>query len=191
MKKIIGLILSIVMTCTALSAKEQLFSFTAGITSGFPIYGTNSILTTGDELINKNQVIAGTTTSINLNVIKQISFFLGNDILWDLTWNQTEHANKMHVSIPLGVKFYPGLGGLNIGLAYALGFRYDNIQTFLFGEYNNCSPWGNGIKVHVEYNFAHEGKSRFLPTIGGYWNLMPRGNYSFDNLIVLYVAANF
>ena len=155
MKKVTTVIFFLFLLISGLSAKESLISFSAGISSGFPIYGPNSILTTGNELANRNQVIVGTTTSINLNLIKQVSFFLGGDVLWDLNWNSTEHSNKLHVSFPLGAKFYPGLGGLNIGFAYTLGFRYDYICTQLFSEYNGGTAWGNGIKVLIEYNFAH------------------------------------
>ena len=129
--------------------------------------------------------------SINLNLIKQASFYLGNDNIWDITWNAQEKSSKFHVSFPLGIKIYPGLGGLNLGLAYTLGFRADSINSKLAGEHNGTTDWGNGFKFQAEYNFAHEGSSRFLPSIGGYWNLMPRGNDSYDNLIVMYIAANF
>ena len=191
MKKILGLIFSFALCFTALSAKENLISFTAGLTSGFPIYGTNSVVSTGSEIEKGNRVILGGTVALNLNLIKQVSFFLGNDLLWDVTWNSSEKSSKLHVSFPLGIKVYPGLGGLNAGLAYTLGFRADSIITDEAGEYNGSSPWGNGFKFQVEYNFAHEGKSRYYPSIGGYWNLMPRGNESYDNLIVLYIAGNF
>ena len=191
MKKYISFIFITLFTFTTLSAKENLFSFSAGLTSGVPIYGSNSVVSTGSEIDKGNRVIIGSLVSVNLNVLKQISFYLGNDTLWDITWNATDKSSKLHVSFPLGIKVYPGLGGLNLGLAYTLGFRADNIKVESIGEYNDTTPWGNGFKVQVEYNFAHEGKSQYLPSLGGYWNLMPRGNYSYDNLIVLYIAANF
>ena len=191
MKKILGLIFSFALCFTALSAKENLISFTAGLTSGFPIYGTNSVVSTGSEIEKGNRVILGTLTTVNLNVAEQVSFFVGNDLLWDLTWNASENSNKLHVSFPLGIKVYPNLGGLNFGLAYTLGFRNDRIKTKSSGTYNGSTVWGNGFKFHIEYNFAHEGAYRYLPSIGGYWNLMPRGKYSYDNLIVMYVAINY
>ena len=172
-------------------AKEGLISFSVGISSGIPLYGPNSVLSTGTEIEKGNRVILGSVASINLNVIKQATFFLGNDMLWDLTWNSVEKSNKLHTSFPLGIKIYPGIGGLNAGLAYTLGFRADFINTNATGEYNGISPWGNGFKFLIEYNFAHDGNSKYLPTIGGYWNLMPRGNDSYDNILVLYLAANF
>ena len=191
MKRNISSVIIILLFFTSLSASENLFSVSAGLTSGVPIYGTNSVASTGSEIEKGNRVILGSLLSLNLNPLKQVTFYLGNDILWDITWNANDKSSKLHVSFPLGIKVYPGLGGLNVGLAYTLGFRADNIKVESIGEYNETSPWGNGFKFQVEYNFAHDGKSRYLPSIGGYWNLMPRGNDSYDNLIVLYIAANF
>ena len=191
MKRNISSVIIILLFFTSLSASENLFSVSAGLTSGVPIYGTNSVASTGSEIEKGNRVILGSLLSLNLNPLKQVTFYLGNDILWDITWNANDKSSKLHVSFPLGIKVYPGLGGLNVGLAYTLGFRADNIKVESIGEYNETSPWGNGFKFQVEYNFAHDGKSRYLPSIGGYWNLMPRGHESYDNLIVLYIAANF
>ena len=191
MKKHLSFIFIILFACSTLSAKERLISFSAGLSSGVPIYGANSVVSTGSEISKGNRIILGTNVSANLNPISQVSFYLGNDIIWDFTWNSSEKSSKVHLSIPLGIKVYPGLGGLNLGLAYTLGLRFDNIKTDSIGEYNDSTPWGNGFKFQVEYNFAHEGSSRYLPSVGGYWNLMPRGNSSYDNLIVFYVAANF
>lgn len=191
MKKYLSFLFIILFTSVSLSAKERLFSFSAGLSSGLPIYGANSVISTGSEIAKGNRIILGSNISASINPVKQVSFYLGNDTVWDFTWNASENSSKLHLSFPLGIKIYPGLGGLNFGLAYTLGVRFDNVKTDLTGEYNGTSPWGNGFKFQVEYNFAHEGKSRNLPSIGGYWNLMPRGYDSYDNLIVLYVAANF
>ena len=191
MKKLLSIIVISIITCTALSATERLFSFSAGLSSGVPIYGSNSAVSTGSEIDKGNRMILGINGTVNINPIKQISFYFGNDTLWDITWSASESSNKIHVSFPLGIKVYPGLGGLNVGLAYTLGFRADIIKTDDAGEYNGITGWGNGFKLQVEYNFAHEGKSRYYPSVGGYWNLMPRGHNSYDNLIVLYIAANF
>ena len=191
MKKYLSFIFVILLNFTLLSANERLFSFSAGLSSGVPFYGSDSVISTGSEITKGNRVILGTVFSVNVNPIKQASFYLGNDNVWDITWNASEKSSKLHVSFPLGIKIYPGLGGLNLGLAYTLGFRADSINTDLAGEHNGTSAWGNGFKFQMEYNFAHEGKSRYLPSLGGYWNLMPRGNNSYDNLIALYISANF
>ncbi len=191
MKKIPALLLTALLLGSSIFAKEGLLSFSAGISSGLPVYGANSVLSTGTEIPNGNRMIIGGLASANLNILSQISFYLGNDLLWDITWNSAEKSSKLHVSFPLGIKIFPGVGGLNFGIAYTLGFRVDNIKTSSVGEYNDISSWGNGFKLHVEYDFAHDGKSKYYPSVGTYWNLMPRGNNSWDNLIVLYIAANF
>lgn len=191
MKKIPALLLTALLLGSSIFAKEGLLSFSAGISSGLPVYGANSVISTGTEIPNGNRMIIGGLASANLNILSQISFYLGNDLLWDITWNSAEKSSKLHVSFPLGIKIFPGVGGLNFGIAYTLGFRVDNIKTSSIGEYNDISSWGNGFKLHVEYDFAHDGKSKYYPSVGTYWNLMPRGNNSWDNLIVLYIAANF
>jgi hypothetical protein len=191
MKKIITLISTVILACSFLSANERLFSFTAGLSSGVPIYGANSVVSTGSEISQGNRIILGTNIAANVNPFEQVTFYLGNDTIWDYTWNASEKSSKVHLSIPLGIKIYPGLGGLNLGLAYTLGIRFDNVRTEETDEYNGVTPWGNGFKFQMEYNFVHEGNNHHIPSIGGYWNLMPRGNNAYDNLIVLYVAANF
>ena len=191
MKKFLLILFISLSACTALCAEEELFSVSAGISSGIPIYGSGSSTRYDKALPGNTRAIFGTVLSVNLNLIKQLTLFAGNDNVFDLCWNSSEYVHKMHFAFPLGIKIYPGLGGLDIGLAYTLGFRLDLTNTSDFGERREFTPWGNGIKVLVEYNFAHEGKSKYYPTIGGYWNLMPRGNNSFDNLIVLYISANF
>ena len=191
MKRIIIFLSFFILINFNIFAKEKFISFSAGISSGFPLYGTNSVISTGNELNNTNRIILGTLASININPIPQVSFFIGNDNLWDNTWNNYEHSSKLHICFPFGIKVYPGIGGFNLGLAYALGFRYDNILTNTLGYYNNTSPWGNGFKIQLEYNFAHESQINTLPSIGAHWYLMPRGNNSYDNLITLYIAANF
>ena len=178
MRKFLSILIISLIACSALSAAENLFSFSAGLSSGVPFYGSNSAISTGSEIEK-------------VNPIKHASLYIGNDNVWDITWSAQEKSSKLHVSFPVGIKVYPGLGGLNAGLAYTLGFRNDIINTNAAGEYNGTTPWGNGFKFQLEYNFAHEGSSRYLPSIGGYWNLMPRGNDSYDNLIVLYISANF
>ena len=167
MKRIIAFTLTALLICTTLCAEENLFSFSAGLSSGFPVYGKESVASTGTEIEKGNRVILGIMGAVNLNPLPQVSFFLGNDILWDLTWNSSEKSNLTHVSFPLGLKVYPGFGGLNFGLAYTLGFRSDNIKISGHGEYNDITSWGNGFKFIVEYNFAHEGSSRFLPRVSG------------------------
>ena len=149
MKKLLCSLVLLFTIFTGLIAKEGLVSFTAGITSGIPFYGSDSMPELAEKVDTDYRVIIGTFANINLNVIKQISFFTGADLLADFNWQGKQHKNHLHIDFPLG------------------------------------------FKILLEYNFAHEGKSKYLPTIGGSWNLMPRGNNSYDNIITFYLAENF
>ena len=93
MKRIIAFTLTALLICTTLCAEENLFSFSAGLSSGFPVYGKESVASTGTEIEKGNRVILGIMGAVNLNPLPQVSFFLGNDILWDLTWNSSEKSN--------------------------------------------------------------------------------------------------
>lgn len=170
-----------------LFANENLFSFTVGLSSGMPFYGEDS---EEIDFETKNRAIVGTYGTVNLNIIKQVTFYTGADLLADFNWESKDYFHHLHVGFPLGVKIYPGLAGFNLGLAYTLGFRNDVYRVEDIKD-NYLSPWGNGFKLTMEYDFAHDGSSNYLPTIGISWNIMPRGNYNYDNLLVFYIGENF
>ena len=50
MKKTAALLITAFLACSLLSAKERLFSFSAGLSSGVPFYGSNSAISTGSEI---------------------------------------------------------------------------------------------------------------------------------------------
>ena len=192
MKKSICAVFGVLFLFNTAFAMEDLLSFSAGISSGIPVYGTNSLSNKIDFIENKHRVIIGSLFTINLNPYQQITFFTGGDILSDFNWNSdSEYAHCLHISFPLGVKIYPNLAGFNLGIAYALGFRADLSKTKGVGKDNNIAAWSNGFKFSAEYNFAHCGQSKFYPSIGLSWNLMPRGKKSYDNIFTFYVAENF
>lgn len=145
---------------------------------------------TKTEIKTDKRVIIGSFASLNLNVVKQVTFFTGCDFLADFNWAENLYAHHLHLGFPLGFKIYPGLAGLNLGLAYVLGFRADFTKTSSDYKTKNATAWGNGFKFLAEYNFAHDGFSKYLPTIGCSWTYMPRGNYEKDNLLTFYLAAN-
>lgn len=171
---------------------EDLFTFSAGLSTGFPAYEKKELAGKIDSINNKHRIIIGSLFTVNLNPYKQITFFTGSDILGDFNWNSdSEYAHCLHVAFPLGVKIYPNLKGFNFGIAYTLGFRADLSNTQLSGKETNIASWSNGFKILAEYNFAHEGKSKYYPSVGLSWNWMPRGNYTHDNIITFYIAENF
>lgn len=191
MKKLLCSLVLLFSVLTGLIAKEGLISFNAGLSSGIPFYGSDALPEAAEKIDTQYRVIIGTFANININVIKQVSFFTGADLLADFNWQDKYYRNHLHMDFPLGFKIYPGLGGLDLGLAYTLGFRSDFLKSQSKGKSSNIASWGNGFKILIEYNFAHTGNSKYLPTIGCNWNLMPRGNNAYDNIITFYLAENF
>lgn len=192
MKKIFSVLFTILLLTSAAFSEEDLFSFSAGISSGIPVYGSKPFTESTYSINDKHRIILGTLFHINLNPLKQISFFTGTDILSDFNFNfDSEHANSFHFAFPIGVKIYPNLKGFNFGIAYELGFRVDDIKTDLSGKDSYIAAWSNGFRLLAEYNFAHVGKSKYYPSIGLSWDWMPRGNYTHDNIITFYIAENF
>ena len=190
MKKITcSILLSILITFFAIS-EEDFFRLSLGFSTGFPLYGSKTVNQTDYSIETEKRAIIGTFANINLNIIEQVTFFTGAEILADLNWSSSEYKHYLHAGFPLGIKIYPGLEGLNFGLAYELGFRSDFVKIKNGQRDNENKKWGNGFKVLVEYNFAHDSKLKYLPTAGCSWTFMPRGNYSYDNLIIFYIAAN-
>ena len=184
------LALTLLFFSSGLFSEERLFSFSAGISTGIPIYGSQELQNNKKDFDHDARVIIGTLGTVNLNPMEEFTFFIGSDVLCDFSWKGGQHLNFIHVTFPLGVKVYPGLGGLNLALAYTLGFRSDFIKSDSLGVQTKTDAWGNGFRFYLEYNFAHKGKSNHLPSCGLYWNLMPRGNNDYDNIIALYLVAN-
>lgn len=190
MKKILSTLILFLILIASLSGKENPISFSAGLSTGIPVYGSASTDSINKSIETPGRFIIGTYGNINFNIIEQGTIFIGADLLADFIGNGTYHSNHIHFSLPAGFKIYPNLQGLCFGIAYTLGFRADFIDTP--NVYKKEIPcWGNGFKLFTEYNFAKYGKSKYLPTLGFSWNLMPRGSYAYDNIISFYVGANF
>lgn len=194
MKKIIAVIICSLTCIFSAAADEDLFSFSAGLSSGFPFYGADVTDGKLDKFNDSNKrAIVGALGSVNLNIADPVTFFAGTDLLTDFNWSEENRCHVLSWDFSLGVKIFPGLGGLDLGLGYVLGYRATYSGKRLKGQtnYRELSSWGNGFKFMAEYNFAHAGNSKFLPTLGIYWKMMPRGNNYFDNNLVAYICANF
>lgn len=191
MKKLSVFLLFTVLSVLSLSAKDRLFTTSLGITSGYPFYGSREISDLNYSLYDKgNKVIIGGLGVINLNLIDQFSFFTDAEILADFNWVDRDFYNHLDYDFSLGFKIYPGLGGINTGMAYCLGSRVD-FKKIEDRRKTINQPWGNGFKLFLEYNFAHNSKWIHLPVIGISWRFMPRGYEIFDNIITAYLLINF
>lgn len=174
---------------STLYAKEALISFSAGLQSAFIFYDSEEIKNYNKEL-NGSHFILGADAGINLNAFEELSFSIGSDFLCDLLKDGSDYSNHLLLDFPFGIKIYPAKNGFAFGVFYVLGICYN--FTFAEGNYiADQTSWGNGFKLLAEYNFAHSGKSKYLPSLGAYYKCIPRGNYNTDNIIAAYINFNF
>ena len=171
-------------------AYQNFFSFSAGLMSGLPFYGSSYVNDCNKEMDNPNRIIVGTLASANFNVSDNATFFLGSDLLCDFIWKGSDHSNHLSYDFSIGIKIFPNLAGFCAGLAYVLGARTDYVETKEVANFHDTSAWGNGIKLLAEYNFAHDGKSKYYPTLGLFWKILPRGSNTYDNMLCAYIMAN-
>jgi len=186
-------------------------TFSLGLTTGHTFYGYDSIEYTissssenneenqNTEIIelpmkfaNGTEILIGTIGTVNFNVTNNFSLYCDLDLLSDLNWHDSDYSHHLDYSGSTGVKLYciPNIPSISLSIAYLLGqradfFKIDDLKTI------KSTPFGNGIKIAVEYNFFRDGLSRFGPIIGCSWRYIPRGNNSADNIISAYVQANF
>ena len=202
MKKKLSICLVIFFISSFCFAIGKLFNFGVGLSSRFPIYDSGDLnKVTEHFLLDEGyRIIIGTDTRIELNVIKQLSFFADANMLMDFNFSGDEYFNIMDLSFSSGVKVYPGIGGLACGIGYSLGTRFDfysllsstNEKLFASTDYTvKKNDWGNGFKLFLEYDFSYNSKYKYLPTLGINWRFMPRGNNFYDNVITLYCMVRF
>lgn len=86
-----------------------------------------------------------------------------------------------------GLRLYPGLGGMNLGVEYSLGIRQDYSKIGSDSANNAFTPWGNGFRFIAEYDFSEDTEG-FAPMVGLSWRHMPRGNNVSDNIFSLYLS---
>lgn len=206
MKKLLILFAFLFASISVWSEQDKILKYDFGISTGIPVYSRN------DESVftEESRVIIGTTADVSLQLIKPLRFLVGTDVCADFMWNSDEHNYHLDYSFWSGIKFFPGFGGLNLSIAYALGSRTDFIKTcdksIESFEYNGNSyhyinketdsyiestAWGNGFRISIDYDFSYENKLMFLPALGGYYRCMPRGNNNWDNIFAVYVSFSF
>ena len=198
MKKIISLAaVFVLLICTA-SAERNFLSFSFGLSSGIPFYGTEESNNYAKELDSSSRFVIGTYALLNLNIVKTASVYSGAELISDFKWQNPYYTNHLHCDFPLGIRLSPGLAGFSFGTAYLLGFRGDfykvevideNEDTSKVEKMNTATAWGNGFKFFLEYDFSYHG-SQMLPTAGLSWTFMPRGNNEYDNLLQIYFCLN-
>lgn len=173
-------------------AANKIVGFDVGLITGIPVYGDSSSP-------YKNRVIIGSDGDVSLKVGEPLKILFGYDLIGDINWDKNRHSNHLDYAFWTGIKVYPGFGGLNGTLAYALGARTDFIDEEIVNEEGSLenrsvvetTAWGNGFKIGIEYDFLHNSDKKTMPALGFSYRLMPRGGKSYDNIFAFYINMVF
>lgn len=174
------------------SSGNKIVGFDVGLVTCIPVYGDSSSP-------YKNRVIIGSDGDISFKVGAPLKILFGYDLIGDINWDKNEHSNHLDYAFWSGIKVYPGFGGLNGTLAYALGARTDFIDEEISTDEGTSkkrsvvetTAWGNGFKIGVEYDFLYNSGKKTLPALGFFYRLMPRGKNSYDNIFAFYINMGF
>lgn len=186
MKRFICVLMAV--SCIAFVSAASKFKFTWAAGSSAMFYGDPNFIEKFDGLEAKgckNVVLFG-ELGFRLMCTDNIAFCLNALLNMDLLTNLSDSGFFLDYAVSGGVKVYPGLGGLCIGMEYATGRRSDSITDVP----EHVSSWGNGFRFLVEYEFTNLLKA-FSPSLGMAWRRMPRGNNSADNILSFYIRAPF
>lgn len=147
-----------------------------------------AVLVDGDEEIRSyseklHRVVLETDATMEFVIHPAIRISLGSILLADFKFKDGQHYNSLDYSFYGGIRVYPGLGGLRLGVDYNLGRRTDFIDVPpVNGTYSTA--WGNGFRFLLEYDFRWQ-KTGFMPIVGGSWRHIPRGGSS-DHILSVY-----
>ncbi len=166
--------------------------FSVGLSSGFPFYdgdvkSENKKITDGDY----RRFIIGVNAGAAFRLADPLKLLVGADTLCDFIWGGGDHCNHLDYAFFAGVKFYPGIGGLNASVAYALGCRADFIDNDEQGSRVHSSSWGNGFRLGAEYDLAYNRNASIAPALGIYYRWMPRGDGEYDNILAAVLSVVF
>ena len=93
MKRII-VCLCIFLFSTFCFAKQPLFSASVGLSTGFPVYGSEQIKQVNDYYFNNdgNRIIVGTTARLELNAINPFALFVDADLNMDFNFSTVRYS---------------------------------------------------------------------------------------------------
>ena len=192
-KKILVFIALIAVSFSGFAEADRILRFDAGVCSGYPFYGDQQISESNDTFNNGvyNRFFIGPVINLSFKISKPFKFVLGADTLFDLVWNGSLYNNHFDYACYGGVKFYPGLKGFNAGVYYAGGQRLDYCNQSDVAPLFNATSWGNGFRISLEYDFLYESSSEVMPVLGVYYRFMPRGYYTYDNILAFYIMLAY
>lgn len=193
MKKIVCFILFVFSFGVSFAESKKIIGFDAGLCTGLPFYGSDELTKCNDRVFDKDyrRILIGTDADVSVKIGEPLKLVFGFDFLADLIWSGSDYSNHLDYAFWGGVKVYPGFGGLNGSLAYALGCRTDYINNDVEDSICRSSAWGNGFRIGIEYDFLYGTDYKCLPAIGTYYRMMPRGNKEYDNILAVYINMSF
>lgn len=193
MKKIISAIVCLFISSFVFSEASKIIGFDIGLSTGLPVYSDSGISDANDRVNDGdfNRVIIGSVADVSFHVCEPLKLLVGGDLLCDLIWSGNSHSNHIDYAGWFGVKAYPGFGGLNGSVCYAVGCRTDFINNDVEDTVVHNASWGNGFRLGIEYDFLYGTERSCMPCVGFYYRYMPRGESNYDNIFSVYATLSF
>jgi len=187
MKRFLLFLLAAGMSMPVWSLKDNIFFVQAALGSGTTIYGDKEIAERNAELTaaGYTRIYLAGDVSVGIMADEYIRFCVGAVTADDFFLHRDSYRFYLDYAFFTGILLYPGLSGLSFSVDYLVGQRAD----FAKNETVALSPWGNGFRFLVEYDFNPD-RPGFAPVIGGSWRYMPRGADTSDHILSLYFRAS-
>lgn len=175
-------ILTILLLSVAFSSwAVEWFAYGGSFGTGIVLNNDSSLRSYAEDM---HRVVLELDGTMEFIFHPSIRVAAGSILLTDFKFKGDEYYNSLDYSIYGGIRIYPGLGGLRLGVDYNLGRRTDFIDIPPVNDVNS-SAWGNGFRFLLEYDFRYA-KTGLLPMVGGSWRYVPRGGDASDHIISVY-----
>ncbi len=175
------------MCASAWSLDSNILFMQGSVGTGTTIYGDSAITELNKSLTEEgfSRLYLSGDVSFGILADRYIRFCVGAVTADDFFLHSESYVFYLDYAFFTGIRIYPGLSGLNFSVDYLVGQRAD----FAKDTDINLTPWGNGFRFLVEYDFNPD-RPGFAPVIGGSWRHMPRGTDTSDDILSLYFRAS-
>ena len=175
-------ILTILLLSVAVSSwAVEWFAYGGSFGTGIVLNNDSSLRSYAEDM---QRVVLELDGTMEFIFHPSIRIAAGSILLTDFKFKGDEYYNSLDYSIYGGIRIYPGLGGLRLGVDYNLGRRTDFIDIPPVNDVNS-SALGNGFRFLLEYDFRYA-KTGLLPMVGGSWRYVPRGGDTSDHILSVY-----
>lgn len=157
------------------------FAYGGSLGTALVVHGDESLRSYFDTL---HCVVLEVDGTMEFILHPSIRIAAGSILLADFKFKDGNYCNSLDYNFYGGVRIYPGLGGLRLGVDYNLGRRTDFVDISPVNEVKSTA-WGNGFRFLLEYDFRYT-KTGLLPMLGGSWRYVPRGGNTADHILSIY-----